>query len=323
MRVIRGLEELRERPGETALAIGNFDGVHRGHQQILRAAVEEARRRGGTAAALTFDPHPAKVFFPDNAPPLLTTLEQRLRLLGGLGMDLAVVAAFTQEFARVEPRRFVEEMVKERLGTRVLCVGENFRFGHRQGGDVALLGQLAGELKFELRVIPPERERGHVISSSVIRGLVGAGRVSRAARLLGRAFSVTGAVRAGAGRGRELHFPTLNIVPEQECVPAYGVYITEAEVGGERFGAATNVGVNPTFDGTELVVESFLLDFDRTVIDERLEVRFLRRLRPEVKFPSVAALREQMERDVAQARRYFRLRERLLGRRRAVGTRNP
>ena len=325
MRVLRSLEELTAPLLAPALTIGNFDGVHAGHSRILASVAEEARAGGGTAVAMTFDPHPAHVLG-RVAPPLLTTLEQRLRLLGENGIAVALVLEFTREVSLLSPRAFVEEIVCRRLGTRVVCVGENFRFGHRQAGDVRLLEELGRELGLAVRTIPPVIVRGQVVSSSLVRRLVSEGDVAAAAELLGRPFSLTGEVLAGAGRGREIGFPTLNLHPEQECTPGQGVYITDTLLEGRLHPSATNVGVRPTFDGSTfahraerearhggplappsagLVVESHLLDYSGRVEGGRLEVRFHERLRREQKFSSPEALREQIARDVEAARQFF------------------
>lgn len=318
MRVLRSLKEVTAPLPAPALTIGNFDGIHAGHQRILASVSEEARAAGGASVAMTFHPHPAHVLGRE-APPLLTTLEQRLRLLEENGIAVALVMEFTRELSLLSPRAFLEEIVCRRLGTRAVCVGENFRFGHRQAGDVRLLEELSQELGFSVRIIPPVVVNGQVASSSLVRRLVAEGDVAAAAELLGRAFALTGEVVAGAGRGRELGFPTLNMQPEQECTPGRGVYITETLIEGIGHPSATNVGVRPTFDGSTFahraeresrhggpaVVESHLLGFSGTTQARRLEVRFLERLRREQKFPSPEALRDQIHRDVEAARQFF------------------
>jgi len=303
--VARSFEELGGALPVPVLTIGNFDGVHRAHQRLLARVTKEARARRGTAVAMTFEPHPVKVLAPERAAARLTTLEQKLKLLETTGLDAVLVLPFTLELSRWSPRQFVEEFVCRRLRTEVLYVGANFRFGHRQAGDVALLGALARELGFALKVFPRVVVRGQTASSTLIRHLISEGKVEAAARLLGRSYALTGNIQAGAGRGAPLGFPTLNFAPEQECLPARGVYITETLVDDEPFPAATNVGVRPTFGGERLVVESHLLNFSRQVPAGRLEVRFLKRLRGEKKFPSTETLRRQIARDVAHARRFF------------------
>ena len=305
MRVLRSLAELRGRLPAPVVTIGNFDGVHRGHQQILKAVAQAARRCKGIAVAITFDPHPAKLLTPQMAPLLLLTLEQKLALLEAAGVDLAQVLPFTREFSRLSARNFVEQILRRALAAQVVCVGHGFRFGHGQAGDVKLLKTLAREFGLTLRIIPPVIYRGQTASSSLIRRLIVQGEVAQAARLLARPYALTGEIRVGSGRGRTLDFHTLNIVPEQECLPARGVYVTESVLGGRAYPSATNVGVRPTFDGGPLVVESHLLDFSQTVTAGRLEVPFHQRLRDEMKFPSPDALRAQIQRDVERTRRYF------------------
>ena len=305
MRVLRSLDELTRPLPSPALTIGNFDGVHRAHQHIIAQVVEQARARQGTAVALTFDSHPAKLLAPEQAPPLLTTLEQKLKLLEAAGLAVALVLPFTRELSKLSPREFVQEIVCRRLGTQVLYVGGNFRFGYRQAGDVAVLGELAREFGFALAVVPRVVVRGQTASSTLIRHLIAEGRVARAARLLGRPFALTGGIQPGEGRGRPLGFPTLNLLPEQECLPGQGVYVTETLVEGATYASATNVGVRPTFDGERLVIESHLLDFSERVERGRLEVRFYERLRAEEKFPIPDALREQIQRDVERTRQFF------------------
>lgn len=305
MRVVRSLDELAEPLPSPVLTIGNFDGVHQGHQRILKRVVKEARLRRGTAIVLTFDPHPVKVLAPQAVLPLLTTPEQKLKLLEAAGLELVLVLPFTQELAHLSPRAFVDEIVCRRLRVQVLCVGPSFRFGYEQAGDTAVLDGLAREFGLALHIIPPVVLRGQVTSSSLIRRLVIEGEVAQAARRLGRPFALTGKIQPGAGRGRPLGFPTLNMVPEQECLPARGVYVTETLFEGCAFPSATNVGVRPTFGGQQLLVESHLLDFSGDIAGGRLEVRFHRRLRSEQKFPSLQALRSQIQRDVEHARQFF------------------
>lgn len=306
MRVVRSLDELPSPLPTTVLTIGNFDGVHRAHQRILARVVEQARARQGTAVALTFEPDPAKLLAPDQAPPLLTTLEQKLRLLEAAGLDLVLVLPFTRELSLLSPRQFVQEIVCRRLRTQILHVGANFRFGHLQAGDVAVLQELGPELGFAVEIIPRVVVRGKTASSTLIRHLIAEGNVAQVARLLGRPFALTGDIQPGHGRGGPLGFHTLNLVPEQECLPARGVYATETVVEGETHPSATNVGVRPTFGEERLVVESHLLDFSRRVQHGRLEVRFYERLRGEKKFPSPEALRLQIQRDVEHTRRFFK-----------------
>ncbi|MFQ5927336.1 MAG: riboflavin biosynthesis protein RibF, partial [Terriglobia bacterium] len=297
MRVYRSLEELPAAHKPRVITVGNFDGVHRGHQDLVSKVVVRAAQLGGESWAVTLDPHPSKLLAADVAPPLLTTLEQRLELLADLGLDATLVLPFTREFAALSPRQFAGDILHGRLAARVVYVGPNFRFGHRQAGDVAVLAELARAFDFGLQVLPPVVFRGRTVSSTVVRHLIAEGQVERAARLLGRPFALTGAIQPGAGRGQQIGVPTLNLAPEQECLPARSVYISETLLGERAYPSATNVGIRPTFDAGRLVVESHLLGFEGRLSRGRLATRFYRRLRPEMQFPSPEALRTQIQRD--------------------------
>jgi len=289
----------------TVLTVGNFDGIHLGHQRILRRVVERARATGAMAAAVTFDPHPLKILRPAEAPQLIATLAQRLEGLERMGLDAALVLRFDAELARHSPEEFVRGILLEQLRLGAILVGENFRFGHRQSGDVKLLAELGRVHKFDVENVPPVVVRGAVVSSSAIRLAVSEGRMSCAARLLGRPFALNGEVRPGSGRGGKLVFPTLNLAAEQELLPAMGVYATETLVAGKLYRSATNVGVRPTFDGGGISVESHLLDFSEKVTSARLEVHFWKRLREEHKFSGPEALRAQIATDLGRTRRFF------------------
>ncbi|MDE3137130.1 MAG: bifunctional riboflavin kinase/FAD synthetase [Acidobacteriota bacterium] len=286
-------------------AIGNFDGVHRGHQQILARVVERARASGHPAVVATFDPHPSRILRQDSAPPLITTLEQKLALFDAAGLDAALVIPFTTEFARLTPGEFGAQILKDTLHVSAVFVGDNFRFGHRQEGDAPHLVGLGERLGFAVDIVPAVRLRGQMVSSTLVRRAVAEGFVDRAGRMLGRPFALTGQIQRGTGQGRRLVVPTLNLAWEQELVPGRGVYATEAVVAGTLYRAATNVGLRPTFQGHVLTVESHLLDFSENLAGGPMEVRFWRRLRDEKKFASPADLREQVLHDIAQARRFF------------------
>jgi riboflavin kinase/FMN adenylyltransferase len=291
----------------SVLAIGNFDGIHLGHQTILRAVVVRARETHAVATALTFDPPPLKVLRPDSAPPRLSTNAQRMDWFNVAGLEAAVVLPFTMALAQLSPQEFVEHILVRDLHIRSVLVGENFRFGHKQAGDIPLLRELGGKHGFEVIVIPPVVAHSEVVSSTVLRREIAAGDVTRAARLLGRPFVLTGEVVSGTGTGRRFTFPTLNLAPEQELLPARGVYITRTEIDGDtkRYRSVTNVGVRPTFNGTTLAVETHLLDFQGETTPKRIEVRFWKRLREEKKFSGPEELRAQIARDIAAANRFF------------------
>ncbi len=292
----------------TVVAIGNFDGVHLGHQKILREVLERARAGDGglQATVLTFYPHPARVLRPAAAPALLATLDQRLAEFDALGMDAALVLRFDEELSKVSAAEFARRFLVETLRAKGVLVGANFRFGHKQAGDVKLLAAIGAECGFEVCVVEPVMVDGEVVSSSGIRQALGDGRVEDAANYLGRAFSLEGEIRPGTGTGRKLVVPTLNLATEQELLPRNGVYATEVILGGRRFPSATNIGVRPTFDGTRLAIESHLFDFGEQLTSGRMEIQFRMRLRDEQKFASVDALREQVLRDIERAKEYFR-----------------
>jgi riboflavin kinase/FMN adenylyltransferase len=292
-------------PSGTAVTIGNFDGVHLGHQQILRTVLERARRNGLRAAVLTFYPHPARVLRPADAPALLETLEQRLAAIGNAGIDAALVMRFDAELANVSAEDFVRRFLLDTMGAQTVLVGGNFRFGHRGAGEVELLGQLGQRWGFAVEIVPPVVEDGVVVSSTAIRTAIRDGDVDEARRMLGRPYALEGEIRCGTGQGRKLVVPTLNLATDQELLPKNGVYATEASVDGKTYRAATNVGIRPTFDGARITIESFLFDFSDTLTSGKLEVRFWHRLRDERKFSSPAELREQVLKDIAQGKEYF------------------
>jgi riboflavin kinase / FMN adenylyltransferase len=291
----------------SVLAIGNFDGIHLGHQAILRAAIERAQETKDVATALTFDPPPLKVLRPESAPPRILTNAQRMDLFGVLGVEAAVVLAFTKEMARISPEDFVDEIVVRGLHVRAVLVGENFRFGHRQAGDVKFLRELGMRYGFDVVIIPPVIYKGEIVSSTAIRREIAAGEVTHASLLLGRPFALTGEVVSGTGTGRRFTFPTLNLAPEQELLPAQGVYVTRTLLEGETNShrSVTNIGMRPTFNGSALSVETHLLDYSGGIDAKRIEVRFWKRLREEKKFSGAEELRVQIARDITNANRFF------------------
>ena len=309
MRIYRSLDEVPADFGPCALTIGNFDGVHFGHRRILRQVVALAAARGWKSAVLTFDPHPTRVVAPDRTPVLLTAPLHRAELMSQEGIEEVLILPFTAELARLSPEDFVRQLLVERLGVRAVLVGHNFCFGYRQSGNVRLLGELGARLGFETDMVPAVDWRGRAVSSSGIRGLLNAGRVSLAARLLQRPYGLDGAVVEGRGVGSKQTVPTLNLAPDAGLVPATGVYLTRAIdlAGGRQWNAITNIGYRPTFGSSDqLSIETFLLDPFDGVRPDRIRLEFLWRVRDERKFDSPAALKEQILRDVRVAERYFR-----------------
>jgi riboflavin kinase/FMN adenylyltransferase len=291
----------------SVLAIGNFDGIHLGHQAILRATVNRAHALSAVSTVLTFDPSPRRVLRPESAPLRLSTIAQRLEWFNALGIEAAVVLPFTLELARLSPEEFVEQILVRDLHVKTVLVGENFHFGHKQAGNVKLLKELGAKNGFEVMIIPPVEYHGEVVSSTIIRREIAEGDMSHAGRLLGRPFALTGEVVPGTGTGRKFTFPTLNLAAEQELLPARGVYITRTVCEGGTCGhrSVTNIGVRPTFNGSSLSVETHLLDFQPETTPKRIEVRFWERLREEKKFNGPEELRGQIAQDIAAANRFF------------------
>jgi len=291
----------------SVLAIGNFDGIHLGHQAILRATVERAHALSAVSTVLTFDPSPRKVLRPESAPLRLSTIAQRLGWFNALGIEAAVIMPFTLELSRLSPEEFVEQILVRDLQVKAVLVGENFHFGHKQAGNVKLLKELGARNGFEVVIIPPVECHGEVVSSTIIRREVAEGDVSHAGRLLGRPFALTGEVVTGTGTGRKFTFPTLNLAAEQELLPARGVYITRTVLEGETCShrSVTNIGVRPTFNGSSLSVETHLLDFQPETTPKRIEVRFWERLREEKKFSGPEELRAQIAHDISAANQFF------------------
>jgi riboflavin kinase/FMN adenylyltransferase len=310
IRIFRSLEEAKPVFGPSALTIGNFDGVHAGHRRILRRVSELASENGWNPSVLTFDPHPAKVVAPARAPRLMTTPEQRCRFMEQEGIRQVLILPFTEDLARMTPENFVRQILVDALGAKAVLVGENFRFGRGQVGDVQLLRKLGPEYGFITEVIPGVTLRRSLVSSSEIRRLVDSGDVSRAGRLLGRPFALEGDVVHGYGIGTRQTVPTLNLATPAEVLPAVGVYVTRThEINGSdgrSWSSVTNVGYRPTFGGTELSIETFLLSTFEGATPVRIRVEFLRRLREEKKFDTPEKLKLQILSDVRRAQTYFR-----------------
>jgi len=291
----------------SVIAIGNFDGIHLGHQRVLGHCIGLAKETGAVATGVTFEPPPLKVLRPETAPLRISTNQQRMAWFEALGMEAAVVLLFTMELARLSPEDFVDEILVRQLQARAVVVGDNFRFGYRQAGDVKFLREMGMRNGFDVIVHEPVTLDGEVVSSTRIRKLIAEGDVTRAARMLGRAFALTGGVVPGTGTGRKFTFPTLNLAAEQELLPARGVYITRTVLDGEPSShrSVTNVGMRPTFNGTRLTVETHLLDYSGNFAPKRIEVRFWKKLRAEKKFAGPEELKAQIAWDIARANGFF------------------
>ena len=293
---------------KSAVTIGNFDGVHAGHRHLFRRVVEAARERNLRPVVLTFDPHPTRVVAPDRAPRLLMTIEERCALIIEQGIEEVIVLPFTSDVARLTPREFVERILVDSLGARLVLVGDNFRFGHKQAGDTQVLAELGAQYGYEIEIVDAVKRRGRVVSSTEIRRSIESGNVTLAGRLLERPYALSGEVVHGHGIGAKQTVPTLNLQTVAEVLPMVGVYITRTRDldGARRWNSITNIGYRPTFNGDTLTIETFLLEPLDDPSPSHIRVEFLRRVRGERKFESPEALKAQILRDAGRAQTFFR-----------------
>ncbi len=292
-------------PVPAAVTVGNFDGVHLGHQALVAAVVAEAQQAQAAAVVLTFDPHPSRILSPDRAPSALMTLEQKAGILRELGIDRLVVLPFSPTVAEKTAEEFARDVVQRALAARMVVVGANFRFGRHRSGDVALLEELGRRLGFRVRGLPPVLHEGAAVSSTRIREALARGEVESACAMLGRRYSVEGRVVRGEGRGRGLGFATANLLPSNETLPRNGVYACYAAVGAGDLAlpAVVNIGRKPTFGGNQTTIEAHLIGFGGDLYGQSVRLAFASRLREERRFPGPAELVTQIAADVAEARR--------------------
>lgn len=305
MKIFHGTENANiQKP--TVLTLGVFDGLHLGHQRIMRTVVERAGALGAVPTAITFDPHPRAVLHPELAPPLLQTLDQRLVNFEVLGIKQAIVIRFDYEFARQSAESFISEIIHNRLHAKEVHLGKDFAFGRGRGGNIELLKKMGGELGFIAEEVPEVRLRGRRISSSSIRQLLAEGKVNLVRRMLGRPYGVEGVIIRGASRGQTIGFPTANLHPHNRVVPKFGVYATATLVEGIWQRSITNIGVRPTFEAdSEASIETFIFDFDGDLYGDVLRVRFLHRIRDERKFGGIDELKAQITADIRTAENFF------------------
>jgi len=291
---------------DPVLALGNFDGLHRGHAKIIDRVRRRAGERGGTPAAMTFDPHPPRVVRPDKAPPLLMTAGQRIEALGRAGMQGVAVVRFTHEMSQWDPETFVRTVLVEWLHVVEVWVGANFTFGHDRAGTYSVLRALGTRYGFRAEKIDPVRYKDFVVSSTRIRRLISEGRVDEAGALLGHPYTIEGEVVTGDQRGRQIGFPTANLATPNEVVPPNGVYATIVRLDGVIYPSVTNIGVRPTFGGEpRVVIEAHLIDVARDLYGQTLRLGFIQRLRDERRFEGVEQLTAQIAADVQKARMLF------------------
>ncbi len=305
MRLFHGTDNA-EIQRSTVLTLGVFDGLHLGHQLIIRTVVDRAHEVGAVPTVITFDPHPRAVLHSRSAPPLLQTLDQKVEGFGVLGIQQTIVVRFTKEFSNIPATDFLRDVVSERLQAREVYLGKGFAFGHNREGNIELLRSVGSEQGFVAGEVPEVCLRSRRVSSSKIRQLLAQGQVNLARRMLGRPYGVEGRVERGAERGRQLGFPTANLHPQNRVIPKNGVYVTGTLIEGQWHRSVTNIGVRPTFGaGTEPSVETFVMNWSGDLYGDVLRVRFLYRLRDERKFGSIEELRAQIENDVTRAQGYF------------------
>jgi riboflavin kinase/FMN adenylyltransferase len=307
MEILRSIPELEKLRGPLFLAIGVFDGVHRGHQAVISTSADHARAGNGTPVVVTFDPHPEKVLRPEKAPHLLTATQHKIALIRNLGVGHLLVITFDKQFATTEPEDFVQQLVSNSKPLREICVGHEWSFGKNRRGNLDLLKRLGAKLDFQVVGVPPVRTNGEVVSSTAIRRAVEKGDFAKAAAMLGREYTILGTVTRGDNLGKKIGFPTANLSAHSEQFPPNGVYAAEAKIDSELHRGVINLGVRPTVSGgkSERVLEIHLFDFERDVYGRDVEVRFLKFLRPEKKFENIDALVAQIRRDVEEARALF------------------
>jgi len=307
MRILRSIAELAELPGPLFLAIGVFDGVHLGHQTVISTSAKHARAGNGTPVVVTFDPHPVKVLRPENAPHLITATQHKIALIRDLGVAHLLILHFDRAFAATSPEDFVQQLVGSAKPLREICVGHEWSFGKGRSGNLALLEKLGHENDFDVVGVTAVSVNGEVVSSTAIRKAVAEGDLVKATQMLGREYTILGTVVQGAQLGRKLGFPTANISAHSEQFPPNGVYVCEARLGETLYRGVANLGFRPTVaaGAPERLLEVHLFDLKREIYGEEMEVRFLRYLRPEQKFSSVAELKKQIAADAAQARESF------------------
>ena len=302
MRIIRGIKSCCEKFPNPVLTLGNFDGVHLGHQVIFKQVVDRAQAIKGTSLAFTFEPHPLKVLAPERSPKLLNTFHGKMKLIEASGMQIVVCADFTREFAEQHPEEFAKRVLVDGIGVKEVYVGYDYAFGKGREGSIGSLRKMGESLGFAVGVVEAVQVNGTVVSSSLVRELVSNGNVDDVRQYLGRHYAIEGNVVHGASRGQTLGFPTANIQTANELLPSYGVYAVRMVIGGLHHDGVAAIGVRPTFGNGPVSIEVFLFDYDGNLYGKHVEVAFVSRLRGERKFPDADALVKQMHEDVAQAK---------------------
>lgn len=302
MKILTDINNLSNENKPSVITLGNFDGLHLGHQILIKKVLSLAGEMHGRSVVFTFTPHPLKVLAPDRCPHLINIREEKIQLFRSMGIDLLVLAPFTLELSKKSPEAFVEEILCRSLCAKAIVVGQNYRFGRDRRGNVKFLKEMGRHLGFEVVVTEPVKIDNEMVSSTKIRQFLKKGEVEHAARLMGRPYQIKGRVIKGDGRGRLLGFPTANIMPVHEIIPICGVYATKACVHSIEFDSITNIGYRPTFCKENLCVETHIFDFNKSIYDHDIAISFIARLRKEIKFESPEQLIEQIQKDMKQAK---------------------
>lgn len=303
MQTLVGIEELTHKLTNPVLTMGNFDGVHRGHQALFKRVRQWAAQLNGQSVVLTFHPHPLEVLFPDKSLDIITSHERKLQLIAACGIDVTIVIPFTKELAQISAHDFVRTLLVDKIGIKAMVVGYDTRFGRNREGNILFLKEMGEKYGFEVEVVSELSVEDTIVSSTAVRQLLKQGDMQEAGRLMGRPYEVTGKVVTGRGRGgRLIGFPTANIRFRGQTPPRPGVYVVEVELEGQRYGGAANLGYNPTFGDTPFTLEVHIFDFDRDIYGSTLRVYFLERLRDERRFAGIEELIQQITQDVACAR---------------------
>lgn len=311
---IKRLEDIEEPPLRTVLTIGNFDGVHVGHQRIIKELVEKAKKLRGTSVVMTFEPHPQRFFHPEKEFHLLTLCDEKARIIEKLGVQILLCVKFDQSFAGLKPEEFIKNILVDKLAVKEIIIGKDYRFGRAKKGDVELLKKEGRRFGFTVKVIPPVKIKGEIVSSSKIRSLIEKGEVKKAMEFLGRPYSIEGTVVKGTGRGSKiLGFPTANILSGSELIPRDGVYAVKVKIDeytGRRksnhdmlFNGVMNIGTNPTFGNQDQSLEVHIFDFNEDILNKFIKIYFIDRLRNEKKFPNPESLKKAIEKDIEEAKR--------------------
>jgi riboflavin kinase/FMN adenylyltransferase len=302
MLLITDLRDIKEKFTKSIVTLGNFDGLHLGHQELIKMVIRRAKETGGKSLVVTFRPHPLKILAPEKCPPLISIYEEKIRLFDKLGIDVLVKIPFTLEFSAMAPERFIKDVLCDLLGAKEIFVGYNYRFGKGRKGNIGTLKELGKKCGFVVREVKQVSLNGEEISSTKIRRLLGEGDVEHAARLLGRTYAVTGIVVKGDGRGKSLGFPTANIVPKHAIIPAKGVYAVRLYVRDKLYDGIANIGLRPTFGKKDLTIEVHVFDFDEDIYNEEVSLYFIKKIREEKKFETPGDLARQIRSDILAAK---------------------